>query len=168
MAREGNRSAQTQFYNASYKPIFNTSYRILKNKEEAEDVVHDTLINVFNKQQLWPTHQNWTAWIKRIAINKSIDRLKKTSRIQLSEEQDLKSNFNEDFTFESENTQKVEQIYKALMILPEHYRIVFSLFHIEGYDHTEISQILSIKESSSRSKLTRAKQLIIDHIQSNL
>ena len=68
----------------------------------------------------------------------------------------------EDQAPETEPTYTVEKINRAVAELPEGYRVVFSLYAIEGYDHEEISQILNISEATSKSQYSRAKAKLRD------
>ena len=74
----------------------------------------------------------------------------------------------EDSLYKEEEETKVEEIKKAIEKLPDGYRILLSLYLIEGYDHDEISEILSISSSTSRSQLSRARQKLINELQKNM
>jgi RNA polymerase sigma-70 factor (ECF subfamily) len=106
------------------------------------------------------------AWLKKIVINKSLDVIKKKSLDTESIEESLVDvPFVEPESEKMENLNvKVEEVRDAINQLPEKYRIVLSLYLIEGYDHDEIAEILDINSSTSRSQLVRAKQKIIQII----
>lgn len=96
------------------------------------------------------------AWIKRIVINKCINFLK-SKRLQFTELSEKLSEPTEESTHENESRFSVETINRAIGILPEGYRVVFSLYALEGYDHEEIGEILGISEQTSKSQFSRAK-----------
>ena len=139
---------------------------MMNNQAEAEDLLQDSFIEAFMKLDTFRYESTFGAWLKRIVVNKCINHLKKR-RAQLVytdsiPEVDLDNDSNVDNTHLD-----VKRIHKAMEILPEGYRIVFSLYLIEGYDHSEIAQILGITESTSKSQFSRAKQKIKEIINSD-
>jgi RNA polymerase sigma factor (sigma-70 family) len=167
------RKAQELLYNLYSKAIFNTCYRILKNPDIAEEAMQESFIVAFSKLKTYKGESSFGAWLKRIAINKSLDQMRKEKVIFENIDESFDALKIEDSTYgikndENELLQKIEQIKKAILLLPDGYRIVLSLYLFEGYDHEEISGILGISESSSRSQYTRAKQklaeLLIDKL----
>jgi RNA polymerase sigma-70 factor (ECF subfamily) len=154
--------AQQAFYNLFYKTIYNTCYRILSNAMDAEDCMQEAFIKAFNKIQFIGDAPP-EAWLKRIAINTCLDTLK--SKHQDWEETDETFYIaNEPPPDEEEINWKVEQIKIAIEKLPEKYRIILSLYLMEGYDHEEIAEILQLNEATARSQYARAKRKLIDII----
>ena len=94
------------------------------------------------------------AWLKKIVINRSLDHLKK--RKVKFEEINERTTEIEDYQMETKEV-NLHAIKKAIQNLPDGYRIILSLYLIEGYDHEEISQILGISNSNSRTQFLRAK-----------
>ena len=157
-AQNGKRKAQMAIYDHYQNAVFNSCYRILNQKEDAEDICHDTFIHIFNKNINLPDQENITPWLRRIGINKSIDFLRRQQKIEISSQVD--DNQIEDSTNEDILQHEIKKIYNSILQLPERYRIIVNLYLIEGYDHNEISEILNISNSTSRSQLSRAKQLL--------
>jgi len=160
---EGDQKAQFQLYKLYYKAMFNTSLRIVNDTMEAEDIMQESFLSAFEKIETYERLVSFGAWLKKIVINKSLDHIKKRSldlysideiSVDIPEENDEIKDLNE-MQF------KIEEIREAITRLPEKYRIVLSLYLIEGYDHDEISEILGIISSTSRSQLVRAKQRLI-------
>ena len=132
---------------------------MLNNWEEAEDLLQEAFTEAFNKLETFRFESSFGAWIKRIVVNRCINHLKKR-RIELTLTDTLpeKGLQNEEPT---DNSQlEVKAIHKAMEKLPDGYRVIFSLYLIEGYDHAEIAQIMGISESTSKSQFSRAKQKI--------
>lgn len=133
--------------------------RYMKDESIAKDALQEAYIRIFKSIRNIEESGNFVGWMRKIAVNeclklinkqgKIIDIDTKLETIQTSLEPTIISRLNE------------EDILKEINKLPEHYRIVFNLYEIEGYSHKEIGKILGIKEASSRTKLTRAKQLIV-------
>lgn len=163
-AVKGNQLAMYQLYQKYAKAMYNVCYRILNHKEEAEDVLQEAFTTAFSSLNSFRFEAGFGSWIKKIVINKSINHLKK-KRPQLQFDSDIEqANIVEDhFTWDVVDL-NVNRILKAVRILPEGYRVVFSLFAIEGYDHREISNILNISESTSKSQYLRAKRKLFEHL----
>ena len=157
--KRGDRSAQHRLYHQYSKAMYNTCLRMLKVDADAEDALQNAFIDVFTKLDSFRYESTIGAWIKRIVVNTCINHLKK--RRLLTSEWDESIPEPPDVTTDtSEQDYQVARIKKALHDLPDGYRVVFSLYLLEGYDHAEIGQILNISEATSKSQFSRAKQRI--------
>ncbi len=154
---QGDRRAQLELYRTYNRAMYNICVRMMGNREEAEDVLQNAFIDVFTKMHTFRFESSVGAWIKRIVVNHCINGLKKR-RIDLVDLGDALAN-QPDQTYEPIETEgEVQKIKQAIQQLPDGYRVVFSLYCLEGYDHREISQILSISEGASKSQYSRAKK----------
>lgn len=155
--RRGSRRAQFRLYELYSKAMLNTAYRITGNREEAEDMLQEAFSDCFRNINSFRTDSTFGAWLKSIVINRCISRLRKReaelvyiddySRHEMQEEEP------QEVTWPDPSV-----IARAVERLPDGYRVVFSLYLLEGYDHTEISQILGISESTSKTQYSRAKE----------
>ncbi len=162
--KKGERRAQMQLYATFYKRVYNTCYRILRNSSEAEDTMQDSFLKVFSGLANYNSSVPFEAWVVRIAITASIDKLRKKD-IEVV-------NLNQNINYEvidwddSEDwemvTNKVEAVKKAMEKLPESSRLVLNLYLMEGYDHEEIAEILNIAPGTVRIQYMRAKQRLIE------
>jgi len=152
--REGSQKAQFQLYKLYYRPMYSICMRIINNETEAEDVMQEAFLNAFKKIDTYKGEVSFGAWLKKITINRSLDHLKK-KKVKF-EEINEKTNQIIDYQMETKEV-NVQVIKDAIQKLPDGYRVVLSLFLIEGYDHEEISEILGISNSSSRTQYLRAK-----------
>lgn len=157
--REGDPKAQFQLYKLYYKPMFNVCLRIVNNQAEAEDVMQEAFLKALRKIDTYRGEVSFGAWLKRIVINRSLDVLK-ARRVVFVEINERKHD-SEDYKMEVKEL-NVEAIKKAINQLPDGYRVVLSLHLIEGYDHEEISEILGISNSASRTQYMRAKNKLRD------
>jgi RNA polymerase sigma-70 factor (ECF subfamily) len=128
--------------------------RLLNNETEAEDVMQEAFLSAFRKIDTYKGEVSFGAWLKKIVINRSLDYLKK--RKVKFEEINEKSNKFIDHQMETKEV-NMKVIKDAIQKLPDGYRVVLSLYLIEGYDHEEISEILGISNSNSRTQFLRAK-----------
>jgi len=129
---------------------------------EAEDMLQEAFSEAFLKLNTFKFESTFGAWLKRIVINKCINELKRRkAELVYCEELPMHGEDEEVKTIDYEDIKlSVENVNKAMECLPEGYRVIFSLYLMEGYDHTEIAQILNISESTSKSQYMRAKRKI--------
>jgi RNA polymerase sigma factor (sigma-70 family) len=151
--RKGNSSAQFRLYNQYSKAMFNLAYRMTNNREDAEDILQETFVDCFRNLKTFRFESTFGAWLKTILINRSINYLKK-KKVNLVLQENLPDVNNDD---EPEVEYDTKRIFKGIEMLPDGYRVILTLYLLEGYDHTEIAQILGISESTSKSQYSRAK-----------
>ncbi len=168
--RKGEQKAQFQIYKLYYKAMYNTSYRIVNDRMEAEDIMQEAFLKAFDKIDTYSGKVSFGAWLKRIVVNHSLDELKK-KKLELDSLEDNVYDLEEEETDEEEDEEeirdKVEEIREAINELPDGYRIVLSLYLLEGYDHEEIADIMSTSSSTSRSQYTRAKKKLKEQLKKN-
>lgn len=161
--KRGERKAQMQLYSTFYKKVYNTCFRILHNSFESENAMQECFLKVFSNLDSYNNIVPFEAWVVRIAVNTSIDKLRKKN-LELVE---LNENINYDIADldESEDwnqiVAKVEQVKAAIQKLPDASRLIINLYLIEGYDHEEIGEILNIAPGTSRIQYMRAKHKLI-------
>jgi RNA polymerase sigma-70 factor (ECF subfamily) len=151
--KKGSRKAQFRLYNQYSKAMFNLAYRMMNNREDAEDMLQETFIDCFRNLDAFRFDSTIGTWLKRILINKCINQLRK-KKVNLILCENVPSEIPEEDTIIQYDTAR---IFKGIEQLPDGYRIVLTLYLLEGYDHTEIAQILGITESTSKSQYLRAK-----------
>jgi RNA polymerase sigma factor (sigma-70 family) len=154
--KKGDNQAQFSLYNLYNKAMYNLAYRILNNREDAEDILQDAFVDCFKNIGSFRFESTFGAWLKRILVNKCINYLRK-KKIDLTLCENLPPVIYEE---EEEEEVKYEagRILKGIEMLPDGYRIILTLYLLEGYDHSEISTILAISESTSKSQYSRAKE----------
>jgi RNA polymerase sigma factor (sigma-70 family) len=153
--RTGHRDAQFELYRLYSRAMYNTVLRMVQHAHDAEDILQSVFIEVFTKLDSFRYESSIGAWMKRITVNKCINFLK-SRRLTLTE---LTATHDraEQREPEPEIAWSAERINQAIAGLPDGYRVVFSLYAVEGYDHEEIGQILGITEATSKSQYSRAK-----------
>jgi len=160
--------AQFQIYKLYYKAMYNTSLRIVNNTMEAEDIMQESFLSAFEKIDTYSGTVSFGAWLKRIVINRSLDALGKRkavfedieTHIGIRDESNDENDRNEDLDV------KINEVKDAIEHLPDGYRVILSLYLLEGYDHDEIAEILNISSSTSRSQLSRARQKLLSELKS--
>ena len=154
---KGDQKAFYEIYKLYSKAMFNICYRIVGNQEEAEDVLQEAFVNAFQKIHSYQGKASFGAWLKKIVVNKAISFLRK-QQIEMVELEDRFEPKSDEQVDDIDLVMKVETIRNAIQKLPNGFRVVFSLYLLEGYDHKEISEILEISESTSKSQYNRAKK----------
>ncbi len=159
--KKGNERSKYELYKLYSKAMFNVCYRIMNNREEAEDMLQDAFTQAFLKLDTFRHESGFGSWLKRIVVNTCLNAINKR-KVELTYcEEPIQNEFPDE---EEENniTYTVAGITKAMEKLPEGGRMVFSLYLFEGYDHSEIAQIMNITESTSKSQFMRAKRRVIE------
>ncbi len=165
--KNGDQKAQFQIYKLYYKAMYNSSLRIVNDTMEAEDIMQESFLSAFEKIDTYSGTVSFGAWLKKIVVNRSLDALNKRKAVfeDIETHVDLRDVDSEESTRYEEIDVRVEEVKEAIERLPDGYRVILSLYLLEGYDHDEIAEILSINSSTSRSQLSRAKQKLITELQ---
>jgi len=163
---KGDQKAQFQIYKLYYKAMYNTSLRIVNDTMEAEDIMQESFLSAFEKIDTYSGNVSFGAWLKKIVVNRSLDALNKHKAIfeDIDSHIGIRDESGDETIRNEEVDLRVEEVKEAIERLPDGYRIILSLYLLEGYDHDEIAEILSINSSTSRSQLSRAKQKLISEL----
>lgn len=156
--RGNDRKAQNLLFKKYERKVLTICRRYTSSLDEARDVQQDAFVKIF--KSIAANHieiDSLPQWINRITVNIAIDSFRKQKRL---EEVHQQVNSIETVNPEILDRLDQEQLVKLIQSIPIHYRTVFNLFIIEGYSHNEISEMLKIEESTSRSYLTRAKEFL--------
>lgn len=143
--------------------MFIVAQRYVKDVAAAEDAMQEAFIKAFSKLHQFKGDVTFGAWLKRIVVNTCLDAIKARKMELYSINEEVMSLADEeDWTVSDETT--LTEIHHAIDQLKDPYRVVVQLFLLEGYDHKEISDILGISESASRTNLYRGKQLLKEQL----
>jgi len=159
--RKGSRKAQFEIYRLYYKTMYNTALRITGDSLEAEDVMQEAFLKAFTRLDSYRGEVAFGAWLKKIVINRALDAVKLKKAVISLDDSGRKIDLEDDPADEQIPDLTPEQVRSAIMELPEGYRIVLSLFLLEGYDHEEISGILGISNATSRTQYHRARKRLV-------
>ena len=156
--KKGNIKAQMHIYDQYCSAMYTIACRYLSD-EEAKEAMQEGFLKAFLNIQTFEKDKTFGAWLKRIVINQCIDQLKK-KKLETSaiEQVQLEIVDDEDWLFDTQITK--QEILQAIDQLSEKYQLIVKLYLLEGYDHSEISQILGIEVKTSRTQLRRGKLLL--------
>jgi len=152
------RSVQREEYAAYSRLLYHSCLRILANPQEAEEAMHDTLLHYFAFTGHFDSEPQKRSWLCKVAVSKSIDRLRKKGAQPLWDESlpEATGSVNPDEA-QQDVALEVERVKLALVRLAPGYRAVLSLFLFEGYDFEEIASILSLRPATIRSQYVRGR-----------
>lgn len=161
--KQGSKKACYELYKLYAKAMLNVSFRIVGNIAEAEDVLQEAFLDAFNKVKDFRQDTTFGLWLKQIVVNRSINvlRKRKLELVELDGEQ-FENIADDEFEDDEDTQYQAAQVKEAIKQLPDGYRLVLSLYLLEGYDHEEISQILNISENTSRTQFLRAKRKLLE------
>jgi len=161
-SKKNDRSAQYRLYELYVDAMFNIGIRMLSSKEDAEDVVQESFVHAFKNLHSFRYESTFGAWLKRIVVNRSINFLK-LKKIDIAPIEDHDYYLKEE-SIEQVSTTDIQKVKKGIELLPNGYKQIINLYLIDGYDHIEISEILGISNSTSKSQYHRAKKKLIEII----
>lgn len=145
--------------------LYNASWRIFKNKQDAEDAVQDAFIKGFQKIHQLKEDANLGAWLKRITINHSLDIIRKRTHIWVDDVVIVDTEVEEPFV--EDDSISVDFVKHCIDKLNDKYRIILILYLIEDYAHREISEQLNLKESTVRNQYRRGKVQLLQLIKNS-
>jgi RNA polymerase sigma factor (sigma-70 family) len=159
----GKRDAQYQLYKKFASSMLAVCFRYAKNQDEAEDLLQEGFLKVFQKISSFRREGSFEGWMKRIMINNALNEIKKSRRAPFLEDIEV---VNEtqivDLNEPEGNFDPVpaDVLLEMIRELPEGYRIVFTLYVMEDFSHREIANELNISENTSKTQLLKARRYL--------
>lgn len=141
-----------------YAPkLMGVCLRYMKDEFAAKDVLQESFIKIFEGISKYENTGSFEAWLSKITVRCALMTLRKQKKFLLHTEL---NNYREEIYQDAEVEMELDEadILEMIGELPDHYRIIFNMYVIESYNHAEISELLNIPESTSRTKLTRARK----------
>ncbi len=161
LCKTGDQRAQMEVYNRYCKAMFNTAFRIVKDKFEAEDIMQDSMLSAFTKLDSLKDSKTFGSWLKKIVINNSIYHYNKNAKYKEVPLDDVlykvedSSGIPDNYEF---TNIKAKQVLDSIKTLKDSYRITLTLNLIEGYDYDEICEIMNMSYANCRTTISRAKE----------
>ncbi|APU69071.1 DNA-directed RNA polymerase ECF-type sigma factor sigma-W [Christiangramia flava JLT2011] len=144
--------------------MYYVALRFMKDTMEAEDAMQEAFIKAFDKLHQFNGEVSFGAWLKRIVINKCLDRLKARKMELVAINEQVLGTVEDQEDWQVEDGIGIEEVKKEIENLPEKYKYPLMLYLIEGYDHEEISEILDISQVASRTLVHRGKKKLQDEL----
>lgn len=158
----GKRQAQNDLYKYFAGKMFGVCLRYAKDATEAEDILQDGFIKVFQHIGSFKNNGSLEGWVRRIMVNTALERFRKKNTLYfVGEVFETGKHVRYD---ETDSHFAVDELMELVKKLPAGYKVVFNLFAIEGYSHREISEQLGISEGTSKSQLARARAVLKEEV----
>jgi RNA polymerase sigma factor (sigma-70 family) len=155
--RKGDRVAQRDLYDKYSRKLFGICLRYCDSREEAEEVLQEGLLKVFQKIDAFKGEGSLESWMKKIMINTALDSYRKNKSREMETEWQDHLNISTEALTEL----KAKDLLVIIHQLPKGFRTVFNLYAVEGYNHHEIGKMLGISEGTSKSQYARARMHLI-------
>lgn len=154
----GDRKCQQELFLRYSGKMLAVCTRYTRHRMEAEDILQDAFIKIFDNINKFEFKGSFEGWVRRIVINTA---LKNYSKKSFKQEQ-IGLEYQPELPLDPDvyNSLEEEELLNLIHKLPDGYRVVFNLYAVEGYSHKEISELLGIQESTSRSQLVKARKML--------
>lgn len=156
LCQKNDRKAQKLLYESVAPQLYGSCLRYAPCAAEAQDILQDSFIIIFEKIEQFKFKGSFEGWCKRITINTALQRYRKTKVLDLVNEDQIE----DEAIIEVDETDNVplKDLLDMIQKLPQRYRLVFTLYVLDGYNHNEIATMMKITVGTSKSNLARARQ----------
>jgi len=163
--KRGESWARKELYE-QYAPIMmGVCMRYVSNRETAKDLLQDGFIKVYTKIDMYSGTGSLGGWMRRIFATTALEYLRRNDTLRMSVNIDDYNDATENVDYSALERLSADELMACIAELPNGFRTVFNLFAIEGYTHSEIAEMLNIKESTSRSQFIRARKALQKNVQ---
>ena len=162
--KKGDRQAQKQLYEEFAPQLFAVCLRYCRNRMEAEDLLHEGFIKIFDKIGQYRGEGTINAWLRRIMVNTVLDELRnKQNFLYIDDTESVVRNIADTNEENNDNDDKfydidINQVFDMVNQMPQQYNLVFNLYVVEKYSHDKIASELGISINTSKSNLSRARK----------
>lgn len=153
-------TAQRRLYEKYARKMFGVCLRYARSREEAEDLLQDGFLKVFQKLSSFKCEGSLEGWIRRVIVNTSLDYIRQ-QKLQWADPETIEEPGTDAGVIEKMNA---GELLALIQQLPTGFRTVFNLYAIEGYSHREIGEMLQISEGTSKSQYARARVQLMERI----
>lgn len=166
--KKGDRAGQEQLFIRYSSRMMGICMRYTRNRDDARDLLHDGFIKIFNNIRNFKEESSLTTWMSRIFINTALSYLKsrhnKYSYLEISDELAEIEDAVEEVPDTLLQDLSSEEVLQMVQQLPDKYRLIINLYSIDGFTHKMIAEQLGISEGTSKSQLSRGRQLLLKTI----
>lgn len=149
--------AQGELYKRYSGVLFSICLRYSPSQVEAEDNLQDAFITIFNKAEQFKNKGSFEGWIKRITVNTVLQKYRKQKVFAIKDETQIEDTANEEVI---DAGLPLDYLLSIIQELPERYRLVFTMYVMDGYSHKEIGKLIGISDGTSKSNLARARGIL--------
>tara|TARA_R110002072_G_scaffold22615_1_gene79453 strand:- start:293709 stop:294257 length:549 start_codon:yes stop_codon:yes gene_type:complete len=161
--KKQNAKAQGELYERYSAVLFSICLRYSPNYAEAEDSLQDAFLTIFKKVEQFKDKGSFEGWMKRITVNTVLQKYRKQRVFDIAREDQIEDEA--DLDIEDEGI-PLDFLLKIIQELPDRYRLVFTMYVLDGYQHKEIAEMLGISDGTSKSNLARARMILKTKVES--
>jgi len=162
LCKKQDATAQGELYKQYNRILFAICLRYSPNYTEAEDNLQDAFITIFKKVEQYNGKGSFEGWMKRVTVNTVLQKYRKQRTFEIVDEGQIEDEA--ELEIESEEI-PLDFLLKIVQELPDRYRLVFSMYVMDGYQHKEIAEMLGISDGTSKSNLARARMILKNKIE---
>jgi RNA polymerase sigma-70 factor (ECF subfamily) len=151
--------AQKTLYDMFSKKMMGVCYRYAKDMMEAEDMLQEGFIKVFDNISRYGYKGSFEGWVRRIFVNNAINKIR-SRKNELEYKDELNCDVEYEVTEDTMDKLNHVELLKLIDKLPKGYKTVFNLYAVDGYSHKEIAQRLNIRECTSRTQYSKSKRFL--------
>ena len=159
----GHRESQEILFKRYADQIYGVCLKYARNATEAQDILQDSFITIFEKIESFKGKGSFAGWMKRIAINTALMKYREQKIFSIDGENKKQLELNESDNY---NDIPLNVLLKYVQELPDRYRLVFNMYVLDEYKHSEIANLLKISVGTSKSNLARAKNILQERVES--
>ena len=159
--KKNNTKAQSELYKLFSSKLFSVCLKYSRNYAEAEDNLQDAFLTIFKKIEQYKNKGSFEGWLKRITVNTALQCYRNQGVFEIINDENIED---EKVTIEDDDDISIEYLLKIIQELPDRYRLVFNLYVLDGYSHSDIADLLKITVGTSKSNLARARQILKNKI----
>jgi len=160
--QENNPEAQRELYELFKNRMFGTCMRYAGNYDDAQDIMQEGFIKVFEKIHQFGFKGAFEGWIRKVMVNTALEKYRLHYRHVSVEDIAVQPESGEDRDISADID--LHELVRIVQELTPKYRVVFNLYAIEGFSHKEISEMLNISEGTSKSNLSRARTILQEKV----
>lgn len=148
-------AAQKEMYQQFAGTMYTICLRYAQHQEEAKDFLQDGFVKAFKALHTFSFKGSFEGWLKRIFVNNALEEIRKKGRLVLTETLPDTKIIEDEWRMGSK--MNMQHILNCISTLPDGYRTIFNMYVIDGYSHAEISRMMGITESTSKTQLRKAR-----------
>jgi RNA polymerase sigma factor (sigma-70 family) len=156
--KDGKSASKETLYKMFSNKMWGVCLRYARDNDEAKDILQDGFIKAFEKIRQFEGRGHFEGWLRKIMVNTALAEYRKKRYLNL--EMAYSSDRDEDNSEHIECNMAAAELLEIIKELPAQYKLVFNLYAIEGYSHKEIANMLGISEGTSKSNLSRARDIL--------
>ncbi len=160
--KEQDRKAQSELYRLFASKLFAISLKYSRNKTEAEDNLQEAFLTIFDKIGQFNFKGSFEGWMRRITINTVLQQYRTQRVLNIVSEEQIEGEVSVAI---DDHLPSIDQLLACIQQLPDRYRMVFSLYVLDGFSHKEVADMLGITEGTSKSNLARARMALKEKVE---